>query len=237
MAQHQVGSKEAAPDGGTGCRSPLWAMWQILRPSARDVLSGKELEVGAAVLVALCRAWEIRLKTNVVKVLDATLTSRDMRQFRISLLRITLITMFGSALSLTYQYIQARISWKWRRKLLGLLHDKYFDGMRYYQISEGGAYGADRMADADARLTDSMNATVNGFAHAFNNTVYTAIAGMFSTLEIARLFGWRMAAVPYAYVIGTFVVVEIIAPVSKTWRMLGREVRPAMRSRQVHDIL
>ena len=39
----------------------------------------------------------------------------------------------------------------------------------------------------------------------------------------SRLFGWRMALVPFAYVSASFVVVEFIAPVSKTWRALGRE--------------
>ena len=31
-----------------------------------------------------------------------------------------------------YNYLRARLSWKWRRKLVNELHDRYFSGMTYY---------------------------------------------------------------------------------------------------------
>jgi ATP-binding cassette subfamily D (ALD) protein 3 len=217
-----AGKGEGAKGAGEGVNKPMWEMWRILRPTWKTAFS-KESEVLVMVVVALGRALEVRLLTQVIRVLDGTLTSRNAALFRAGLLRLLAVSSAGITLTLINEYLRARITWKWKQKLLGLLHRKYFDGLRYYQVSEGGAYGKDRMGDADTRLTDDMNATVAGFAHAFANVVFSACAGISYSVDISRLYGWRMAAAPFAYVVLTFVMVNYIAPVSKTWRMLGRE--------------
>ena len=51
---------------------------------------------------------------------------------------------------------------------------------------------------------------------------------MFYTFNVFRLFGWKYAIAPYAYLCTAFVVVDVLAPVKKTWRRLEKQRWSAM---------
>ena len=34
-----------------------------------------------------------------------------------------------------YSYLQARLTWKWRKKLTDMLHTEYFAGINYYLVT------------------------------------------------------------------------------------------------------
>lgn len=172
--------------------------------------------------ICLCRAYELRVSTEVVRALDATLASRNLVHFKAGLLKAVLVSVGGSWLRIVYGYLQARLTWKWRRKLTNLCHDKYFDGMNYYSIGEGGAVGGNKMSDGDTRIHTDLAQAVDGFAKTFSNALFSCTAGVFYTMEIWRVFGLRFAAAPYIYLFGSFLMVDYIAPVTKTWREIGR---------------
>lgn len=175
---------------------PLWKVWALLRPTWSTVRKG-ETEVLAMLGVCLARALEVRLTTDCVRVLDSTLTSRSIITFRAGLLRYGLVAFVGSWLRIGYGYLQARLTWKWRKKLTDKLHAEYFHGINYYLIGEGGARGADRMHDADTRITEDLRQTIDGFARSFSDGMFSTITGFFYTVETFRVFGLKFALVPY----------------------------------------
>lgn len=52
-----------------------------------------------------------------MRTLDSTLASRNLVTFKAGLVRYALIALLGSWLRIIYGYIQARLTWKWRKKL------------------------------------------------------------------------------------------------------------------------
>ena len=52
--------------------------------------------------------------------------------------------------------------------------------------------------------------------------MFAGTAGVFYTWNLHRLYGWRYAAAPYAYLLSGFLVVDVLAPVRKTWRRLEK---------------
>jgi ABC-type uncharacterized transport system fused permease/ATPase subunit len=217
-------SKAVEPEDGDDDGSvnvPLWKVWALLRPTRSSILKG-EVEVLGMVGICLCRAWELTVTTETVRTLDSTLASRNMATFKAGLLRYAIIAFAGSWLRIIYGYLQARLTWKWRKKLTDRLQTEYFAGLNYYLIGEGGGRGKDKMSDADTRITEDLRQTIDGFAKTFSDGMFTTFAGVFYTLSIWRYFGWRFAIAPYAYLGTAFVVVDFIAPVMKTWRRLGR---------------
>jgi ABC-type uncharacterized transport system fused permease/ATPase subunit len=156
MAGHSKAANDdddAGRDGGVNV--PLWKVWALLRPTWATVRRG-ETEVLMMLLVSLFRAVEVRFTTDCVRVLDSTLTSRSLSTFKLGLGKFALVTFVGSWLRIGYGYLQARLTWKWRAKLTDKLQAEYFSGLNYYLISEGGARGADRMHDADTRITEDL---------------------------------------------------------------------------------
>ena len=108
------------------------------------------------------------------------------------------------------------------KKLTDKIQAEYFSGLNYYLIGDGGGRGKDKMSDADTRITEDLRQTIDEFAKCFSDGLFTCSAGVFYTFNIMRLFGWRYAIAPYAYLAAATAVVDFIAPVIKTWRRLGR---------------
>ena len=65
------------------------------------------------------------------------LNSRDIAVFKRGLVQTVGCAIAGAAFRLTYSYLQARLTWKWRNKLTRVCHEKYFRDMNYYFIGEG----------------------------------------------------------------------------------------------------
>ena len=68
------------------------------------------------------------------------LNSRDIAVFKRGLVQTVGCAIAGAAFRLTYSYLQARLTWKWRKKLTDLFHSKYFSGFNYYSHSARNAY-------------------------------------------------------------------------------------------------
>ena len=56
-------------------------------------------------------------------------------------MRIVGLNVAGAFLRLAYSYLQARLTWKWRKKLTDTIQAEYFSGLNYYLIGEGGGRG------------------------------------------------------------------------------------------------
>jgi ABC-type uncharacterized transport system fused permease/ATPase subunit len=210
------------PSSGEDVNAPIKKLWRLLCPSWKQVL-GDEKEILAMFALCLCRGVELRLNTAVVRALDSTLANRNVADFRHGLLRGAVLWVGGSWVRIAYSYLQARLTWKWRRKLTELLHQEYFSGMCYYLIGEGGGRGQDKMSDADTRITNDGRACVDQIARTFADVMFSATAGVFYTLNIWTVFGWRFAVVPYAYLLSAFCCVNVIAkPVLDNFRKAGR---------------
>jgi ABC-type uncharacterized transport system fused permease/ATPase subunit len=201
--------------------APLWKVWALLRPTGSSIFKG-ESEVLGMVAICCARSWELMLTTETVRALDTTLATRSLANFKTGLLRYAAIALVGSWLRIVYAYIQARLTWKWRKKLTDTIQAEYFSGLNYYLIGEGGGRGKDKMNDADTRITEDLRQTIDGFAKSFSDGLFMSSAGFFYTISIWRYFGWRYAVAPYAYLTASFVIVDFLAPVMKTWRRLGR---------------
>eukprot|EP01047_Picozoa_sp_COSAG01_P034196 COSAG01_NODE_2556_length_7460_cov_14.297786_8_plen_590_part_00 len=213
---------ESTHDGGEDVNAPLKKLWRLLRPSWKQVI-GDEKEILAMFVLCLCRGVELRLNTAVVRALDSTLANRNADDFRRGLLRGAVLWIGGSWVRIAYSYLQARLTWKWRRKLTELLHKEYFSGMCYYLIGEGGGRGHEKMSDADTRITNDGRACVDQIARTFADVMFSATAGVFYTLNIWSVFGWRFALVPYIYLLSAFCCVNVIAkPVLDNFRKAGR---------------
>ena len=63
--------------------------------------------------ICLARAYEVSLTTRAVRILDATLNSRNVAAFKTGLVRIVFINLGGAILRIAYSYLQARLTWKW----------------------------------------------------------------------------------------------------------------------------
>ena len=218
--RHRAKEDKAGGDDG-GVNAPLWRMWKLLRPSWATMFRS-EAEIVGMVAICLCRAVELRLKTGVARRLAVTLVSRERGDFRIALGRMALVNLGGSWLRILYGYLQARLTWKWRRKLTLMCHDAYFSGLNYYMIGEGGSRGQDKMSDGDTRIHTDLAQAVDGMAKTFSDALFSCTTGVFYTVEIWRVFGLLFAAAPYIYLFGAFIMVNKIAPVMKTWREIGR---------------
>ena len=209
-------------DDGGGLNAPLWKMWALLQPSWRSFLQG---EAEAAGMLAICvvRIFEFRMQTGIVRALNATLSSRNVTDFKAGLLRSTAVALGGALLRIVYSYLQARLTWKWRVKLTTLLHEKYFAGNAFYLLGPGAkANSPDQMADPDTRISADLEESVNGFASCFSDAMFAATAGVIYTVEIGRLFGWRFAAAPYAYLGASYLLVEKLLPMRQVWRRRSR---------------
>jgi hypothetical protein len=57
-------------------------------------------------LLMLLLSWELKLQTQVVRLLEQTLQTRSVPAFRNALLRSTLVSVFGAARSIAYGYMQ-----------------------------------------------------------------------------------------------------------------------------------
>ncbi|MAC31648.1 MAG: hypothetical protein CL948_09215 [Erythrobacter sp.] len=68
----------------------------------------------------------------------------------------------GAALRILYSYLQARLTWKWRKKLTDHVHDAYFQNKAYYFIGEGGGVKGSKMLDADHRIVEDLKVTDKG---------------------------------------------------------------------------
>ena len=75
--------------------------------------------------ICLARAYELRLSTEVVRALDATLANRSLAAFKAGLLKAVVVSLGGSWLRIVYGYLQARLTWKWRRKLTTMCQAQY----------------------------------------------------------------------------------------------------------------
>ena len=64
--------------------------------------------------ICLCRAWELRINTEVVRALDSTLANRSVESFKAGLARGAVVWIAGAWLRIIYSYLQARLTWKWR---------------------------------------------------------------------------------------------------------------------------
>ena len=79
------------------------------------------------------------------------------------------------------------------------------------------------MSDADTRITNDANVVVNGFAKMFAELMFSTTAGVFYTANIWRVFGFRFACVPYAYLVSAYLCVNVLAKsVLDNFRKAGR---------------
>lgn len=217
----RLGLGRAKAGAGDGHNAPLWKVWSLLCPSVKDLFTKEPEMLGVAVLCA-CRYIELRLATTAVTAINTTLVSRSVPEFLVGLRNMTLVSLLGSWLRIGYSYCQARLTWKWKRKLTHRLHDLYFQGINYYLIGEGGGTGGRKLSDADSRMTEDLNTTVSGFARTFSTSVFSATAGLCYTVEIFRKFGLKYALAPYAYLFVSFIAVDVCMPIHKMNREIGR---------------
>ena len=200
--------------------APLWKIWAILRPTAATLFTS-EAEALGMLAITLCKIVELKLQTAVMRALDRTLSSRSLVDFRAGLIRGTLVGLGGAWLRMVYGYLQARLTWKWRKKLTVLFHEKYFSGFNYYWLGAGGGRGMDKIEDPDSRITEDLNATINGFARFFSDSMNSIVTGVLQTRELWVNFGPLFAIAPYAYLTVAFLVVEKVMPMRKSWRRMG----------------
>ena len=173
------------------------------------------------------------------------LNSRDIAVFKRGLVQTVGCAIAGAAFRLTYSYLQARLTWKWRNKLTRVCHEKYFRDMNYYFIGEGvrpqrtfrlagvklpdlgrrwqGGTGGDKMEDADNRIAEDVKLTAAGFSTCFSDIVYALFAGVFYTYKLWRLYNPVYALMPYLYFCFSFSIVDILSP--NNWRKLMGDIQ------------
>jgi hypothetical protein len=79
------------------------------------------------------------------------------------------------------------------------------------------------MSDADTRITNDTNITVDGFAKTFSNIMFSSTAGIFNTVNIYLVWGWRFALMPYVYLGVAYCCVNVLAKsVLNNFRKAGR---------------
>lgn len=211
---------KAKGEARSDLNAPLWKIWAILRPTAGTLLTS-EVEALGMLSITLCKIIELKLQTAVMRALDRTLSSRNLAEFRAGLIRGTLVGLGGAWLRMVYGYLQARLTWKWRKKLTVLFHEKYFSGFNFYWLGAGGGRGLDKIEDPDSRITEDLNATINGFARFFSDSMNSVVTGVLQTRELWVNFGPLFAIAPYAYLTVAFLVVEKVMPMRKSWRRMG----------------
>ena len=178
----------------------------------RSETKAGRLEACGMLAICLARAVELVLQTEAVRILDGTLNSRNLAQFKVGLLRITLVSLGGSLLQLLYSYLQARLTWKWRKKLTDHVHDAYFQNKAYYFIGEGGGVKGSKMLDADHRIVEDLKVTAQAFSDCFSDAIFTTTEGVFYTFNLYSISGWKMALTPYVFVVATFLLVNKCGP-------------------------
>jgi ABC-type uncharacterized transport system fused permease/ATPase subunit len=176
-------------------------------------------------MVGLClsRAYEFKLQTRAVRWMESTLTTRNLAEFKVGLVRVALLNFGGAALRILYSYLQARITWKWRGKLTDHVHDAYFSAKAFYFIGEGGGVAGSKMIDADNRIVEDMKVTAQAFSDCFSDVIFTSTEGVFYTWNLYQLFGYKMAVLPYVYTLATFLLVNKVSPARKRWKRLGNQ--------------
>ena len=100
---------------------------------------------------------------RTARALDRTLWSRNRSEFLPRLAQATLVGLFGAWMRILYGYLQARLTWKWRKKLTDLFHSKYFSGFNYYWLGAGGGRGLDKIEDPDLRFVIGSGSVIPGF--------------------------------------------------------------------------
>ena len=206
--------------GSADLNEPLWKIWALLRPTARTLFTS-EFEALGMVAINVIKLFELYWQMRTARALDRTLWSRNRSEFLPRLAQATLVGLFGAWMRILYGYLQARLTWKWRKKLTDLFHSKYFSGFNYYWLGAGGGRGLDKIEDPDSRITQDLNATINGFASYFSNSLDSVGTGVMYTVLLGWEFGWLFAAAPYAYLLTAFAIVEKVMPMRKSWRRMG----------------
>ena len=144
--------------------APLWKIWGYLKPDLSLLFSKRwrEFEWESLAMLAICglRLIEFRMQTDVIRVLDGTLNSRNVAIFRAGLIKGTCVQFGGAVLSIIYGFIQSRLTWKWRYKLTNMMHNEYFKNMNYYYVGAGGGKDGLKMDDPDTRVVHDLEQTV-----------------------------------------------------------------------------
>lgn len=78
-------------------------------------------------------------------------------------------------------------------------------------------------ACADSRIVNDVPATAQGFADCFSDILFAATTGGFYAVSLYRLYGAIYAAAPFTYLLLSFIVVDVLTPVRKTWRRLEKQ--------------
>ena len=218
--QTEMGIRVRKKGGSGGVYEPLWKVWAILRPTRSSVLQG-DAEALGMLLIAALRVFELNMQTELVRQLERTLSTRNLATFKVALAKGAAVQLGGAALRLIYSFLQSRLTWKWRKKLTTVLHDKYFDGMNYYWVGAGAGNSAARLHDPDSRIATDVSATVDGFANAFSQNLFAVMSGVLYTRELWSLYGWRTAIAPYAYLCISYTVVEGVVPMRDYYKKLN----------------
>ena len=115
-----------------GLNAPLWKVWGMLRPSVKDMFT-KEPEMLGMIAMCCLRAVELRMTTATVRLMDATLLSRSVKDFKRGAVLTFGVAMFGSWLNICYSYCQSRLQWKWYENASYIRYDTY---IRIYVSSQ-----------------------------------------------------------------------------------------------------
>ena len=90
-------SREAAAD----LNAPLWNIWEILKPTTATLFT-TEFEALGMLAITLCKIFELKAQTEVMRALDRTLSSRNLVDFKAGLIRGTLVGLGGAWLRILY---------------------------------------------------------------------------------------------------------------------------------------
>ena len=167
-------------------------IWSMLLPTSWSSTGAKEIMMLIALYIV--RIPVLLDLSDIVKEGDRVLFTRDVKAYWSTFRRFLFSALSQTVIQEVSTYLKKKLELKWREKVTKKLHENYFDKSNYYHVET-------LVSDVDARMTEDVEQTTNGYADFLNAALFNGTTGVFYLLKLWYEYGIFYAASPFIYIV------------------------------------
>ena len=198
-------------------------MWKVFLP--KSIFSAEASKILMLLVLNVYRVFQALRATNLVRVQDLVIINRDRSIYWKSQKKLIWLCIEMTLSSVITKYVEKTLGLLWKRKLTGVLHEKYFSGHNYYHVETELVDSQTKKPthDADSRMTEEVEKVVDGYASFLSAGLFNICSGTFYLAKLWNEYGFLYAGLPFAYIFAATAVANKIAPLSyRKYRELTR---------------
>ena len=230
------GGTNADQKDGKGKRGSLSAsyvkskIWSTFLPKSLRGVGAWEL--GCMLALHLYRVPLLLRVTFCVQEGDRVLFTRNRKAYGIAQRMFLILAVETALVQALMDYFKKHLNIKWQKKLTHKLHNRYFAKANYYHVET-------LVDNVDARMTEDVERTAEGYANYLNAIMFNGITGMFYLGKLWSEYGFMYAVSPFVYIATASKIAKKITPFNfKIYSKLSKanaEYRNAQTRLVVHS--